>query len=74
MGAGPAIIGRDPSDAVVIHEDLSTTSCRVRGFFGGYYVDSLAGVDIAVWDLFARGVDLPLASLLGGKRHAILPA
>lgn len=70
---GPAIIGRDPSDPVVIHEDLYDLM-RVRGFFGGYYVDSLAGVDIAVWDLFARGVDRPLASLLGGRRHATLPA
>jgi galactonate dehydratase len=70
---GPAIIGRDPSDPVVIHEDLYDLM-RVRGFFGGYYVDSLAGVDIAVWDLFGKGVGLPLASLLGGKRHATLPA
>ena len=70
---GPAVIGRDPSDAVVIHEDLYDLM-RVRGFFGGYYVDSLAGVDIAVWDLFGKGVGLPLASLVGGKRHATLPA
>ncbi len=70
---GPAIIGRDPSDPVVIHEDLYDLM-RVRGFFGGYYVDSLAGVDIAVWDLFGKGVGLPLSQLLGGKRHASLPA
>ncbi len=70
---GPAIIGRDPSDPVVIHEDLYDLM-RVRGFFGGYYVDSLAGVDIAIWDLFGKGVGLPLASLVGGKRHATLPA
>ncbi len=70
---GPAIIGRDPADPVVIHEDLYDLM-RVRGFFGGYYVDSLAGVDIAVWDLFGKGVGLPLSALLGGKRHATLPA
>jgi galactonate dehydratase len=70
---GPAIIGRDPAEPVAIHEDLYDLM-RVRGFFGGYYVDSLAGVDIAVWDLFAKGVDRPLASLLGGMRHRTLPA
>ena len=70
---GPAILGRDPADPVVIHEDLYDLM-RVRGFFGGYYVDSLAGVDIAVWDLFAKGVGRPLAQLLGGRRHASLPA
>ncbi len=70
---GPAIIGRDPGDPVVLHEDLYDLM-RVRGFFGGYYVDSLAGVDIAVWDLFARGVNRPLAGVLGGMRNATLPA
>jgi L-alanine-DL-glutamate epimerase-like enolase superfamily enzyme len=70
---GPAIVGRDPGDPVVIHEDLYDLM-RVRGFFGGYYVDSLAGVDIAVWDLFGKAVDRPLASLLGGLRHPTMPA
>ncbi len=70
---GPAMIGRDPGDPVVLHEDLYDLM-RVRGFFGGYYVDSLAGVDIAVWDLFARGVNRPLAGVLGGQRTAMLPA
>jgi L-alanine-DL-glutamate epimerase-like enolase superfamily enzyme len=70
---GPAMIGRDPGDPVVLHEDLYDLM-RVRGFFGGYYVDSLAGVDIAVWDLLARGVNRPLAGVLGGQRNATLPA
>lgn len=70
---GPAMIGRDPGDPVVIHEDLYDLM-RVRGFFGGYYVDSLAGVDIAVWDLYAKGLNRPLWGVLGGRRHAALPA
>ena len=71
---GPVIIGRDPADAVVIHEDLYDLM-RVRGFFGGYYVDALAGVDIALWDLFGKNAR-PVRSrtLLGGRRHATLPA
>jgi galactonate dehydratase len=70
---GPVIIGRDPSTPVVIHEDLYDLM-RVRGFFGGYYVDSLAGVDIAIWDLFGKRAGLPLAALLGGARRDRLPA
>jgi L-alanine-DL-glutamate epimerase-like enolase superfamily enzyme len=70
---GPVFIGRDPGDPVVIHEDLYDLM-RVRGFFGGYYVDSLAGVDIAVWDLLGRITNRPLSSLVGGQRHASLPA
>jgi L-alanine-DL-glutamate epimerase-like enolase superfamily enzyme len=70
---GPVVVGRDPGDPVVIHEDLYDLM-RVRGFFGGFYVDSLAGLDIAIWDLFGRVLNRPLASLLGGTRHATIPA
>ncbi len=70
---GPIILGRDPRDPGVIHEDLYDLM-RVRGFFGGYYVDALAGVDIALWDLAARLAGVPLARLLGGMRHTTIPA
>jgi L-alanine-DL-glutamate epimerase-like enolase superfamily enzyme len=70
---GPAVIGRDPRDAVVIQEDLYDMM-RVRGFFGGFYVDSIAGVDIAVWDLFGKLVGQPVVKLIGGQRHESIPA
>ncbi|NKC30585.1 mandelate racemase/muconate lactonizing enzyme family protein [Falsiroseomonas selenitidurans] len=70
---GPLAMGRDPRDPVPLHEDLYDTM-RVRGFFGGYFVDALAGLDIAVWDVAARLAGLPLARLLGGRRHGTLPA
>ena len=69
---GPVIVGRDPRDAVVIQEDLYDLM-RVRGFFGGYYVDSIAGVDIAVWDLFGKLVGQPVVKLLGGQRMTQIP-
>jgi L-alanine-DL-glutamate epimerase-like enolase superfamily enzyme len=69
----PVIIGRDPADAVVVHEDLYDLM-RVRGFFGGYYADALAGLDIALWDLFGKVLDRPLCQLLGGARRTRVPA
>ncbi len=70
---GPVMVGRDPRDAVVIQEDLYDLM-RVRGFFGGYYVDAIAGVDIAVWDLFGKLAGQPLVKLLGGQRMDRIPA
>lgn len=69
----PVMIGRDPSAPAPLHDDLYDLM-RVRGFWGGFYVDALAGVDIAVWDLFGRLTGLSVAQLLGGARETRLPA
>jgi len=65
---GPFLLGRDPADVAVIYEDMYDMM-RVRGFFGGYYVDALAGIDIAIWDLKGKLLDQPVATLLGGIRN-----
>lgn len=70
---GPVVLGRDPRDVVTIQEDLYDLM-RVRGFFGGFYVDSIAGVDIAIWDLFGKLVGQPVVKLLGGQRQTQIPA
>ncbi|MCX7232470.1 MAG: mandelate racemase/muconate lactonizing enzyme family protein, partial [Burkholderiales bacterium] len=70
---GPVIVGRDPRDPMVIQEDLYDLM-RVRGCFGGFYVDAIAGVDIAVWDLYGKLLGQPLVKLLGGQRRATIPA
>ncbi len=70
---GPQVVGRDPCDAVAIQEDLYDLM-RVRGHFGGYFVDAIAGIDIALWDLFGKRVGLPVAKLLGGQRTRTIPA
>lgn len=70
---GPVVVGRDPRDVVVIQEDLYDLM-RVRGFGGGYYVDAIAGVDIALWDVCGKLAGLPLSKLLGGQRTDRLPA
>jgi galactonate dehydratase len=70
---GPLVVGRDPRDAVVIQEDLYDLM-RVRGFFGGFYVDAIAGLDIALWDLFGKLLGQPVVKLLGGQRQTRIPA
>lgn len=69
----PVLEGRDPSAPAVIHDDLYDLM-RVRGCFGGFWGDALAAVDIALWDLLGRRLGVPLSTLLGGRRHATIPA
>ncbi len=67
------IVGRNPLDVVTIYEDLYDLM-RVRGYFGGFYHDALAAVDIALWDIFGKTVNQPIAQLLGGARNKKIPA
>ncbi|MCB0099686.1 MAG: mandelate racemase/muconate lactonizing enzyme family protein [Caldilineaceae bacterium] len=68
----PLVRGRDPHDVVAISEDIYN-AMRVRGFFGGFYVDALAGLDMALWDLRGKLTDLPICKLLGAQRHQRIP-
>ena len=71
--ATPLLLGRDPHDVIAINEDIYN-AMRVRGFFGGFYVDALSGLDIALWDLRGKLTGLPVCKLLGAQRHARIPA
>ena len=70
---GPVVIGRDPCDATAIRDELYDLM-RVRNQSGGYYGDAMAGVEIAIWDLFGKLAGLPLCQLLGGRRTDRIPA
>jgi L-alanine-DL-glutamate epimerase-like enolase superfamily enzyme len=67
------VIGSDPLDAAVTHDRLYDMM-RVRGYTGGFYLDALAAIDIALWDLAGRIAGLPLVKLLGGQRRETVPA
>lgn len=69
----PFVIGRDPHDAAVIHDELRDLM-RVRGCAGGYYGDALAAIDIALWDLSAKLAGKSLAQHLGGRRRDTIAA
>lgn len=66
-------IGRDPGDPSAIYDDLYDLM-RVRGYTGGFYVDALCAIDIALWDIAGRQANRSVADLLGGAKHDRIPA
>lgn len=69
----PFITGRSPFEAQAIWEDLYDMM-RVRGYTGGFWLDAMAAVDIALWDLIGKRTGLPLNQLLGGRHRDRIPA
>ncbi len=67
----PQLVGRDPRDIEAIWLDLFT-SVQYRGWAGAE-IRALSAVDIALWDLLARSVNLPLYRLLGGRCRETVP-
>lgn len=67
------VIGRDPFEASTIHDDLYNLM-RVRGYTGGFYLDALGAIDIALWDAAGRLAGKSVAELLGGRLRENIPA
>lgn len=66
-------VGRDPADASAIHDDLYDLM-RVRGYTGGFYVDALAAIDIALWDISGKLAGRAVSQLLASRRNERIPA
>lgn len=74
----PAIEGSefDPTrEGVTQLYDRMYSAMRVRGQTGGFMLDAIAGVDIALWDLAGKARDESVARLLGAPAEQTeLPA
>ncbi|MBB6429551.1 mandelate racemase/muconate lactonizing enzyme family protein [Algisphaera agarilytica] len=66
-------IGRDPSDPAAVYDDLYDLM-RVRGYSGGFYVDALAAIDIALWDIAAKQAGCTVAALISETHRNTIPA
>ena len=61
---GPLIVGRDPLDTGVIWDFLYNWT-RDQGM-KGLTISALSAVDIALWDIKGKALELPVHKLLGG--------
>ncbi|MCZ6538472.1 MAG: mandelate racemase/muconate lactonizing enzyme family protein, partial [Chloroflexi bacterium] len=62
----PLILGRDPFDIEAIWT-RNYGAMRERGHPTGFYVDAIAGTDIALWDIVGKATDKPVHKLAGGR-------
>ena len=68
----PLLLGASPFASNVLNARMYN-AMRDRGHTGGYHIDALAAVDIALWDLKGHILGLPLHQLLGGNFRDSVP-
>jgi L-alanine-DL-glutamate epimerase-like enolase superfamily enzyme len=68
----PVVIGANPADVEAIWDELYGLM-RVRGCSGGFHVDAIAAIDIALWDLYGKQRGVPVRHLLGTTVNATVP-
>lgn len=68
----PLLLGRDPFDVEFLWYRLYS-AMRERGHVTGFYVDALAAVDLALYDLLGKANGKPVYKLLGGSFRPDVP-
>lgn len=71
---GPALVNRDPLNIEAIYFDLWTWRSPPGGIppvfmrgMGGPYLAAVSGIEMALWDLAAKAMGVPLYRLFGGS-------
>jgi D-galactarolactone cycloisomerase len=54
--------------------DRMYSTMRVRGQTGGFMLDAISGVDLALWDLAGKMAGKPVAALIGADARKKVPA
>ncbi|CAM3777863.1 mandelate racemase/muconate lactonizing enzyme family protein [Rahnella bruchi] len=68
----PLLIGQSPFASGVLNSKMYD-AMRDRGHITGYHIDAIAAVDIALWDLKGKILQLPVYQLLGGAYRETIP-
>ncbi|HEX4488059.1 MAG TPA: mandelate racemase/muconate lactonizing enzyme family protein [Terriglobales bacterium] len=70
---GPLVVGQSATSPSSTYARLYD-AMRVRGHSGGFYLDALAAIDMALWDLLGKITGKPVCDLLGGRVRDSVPS
>ncbi len=68
----PILMSQDPFDVEYLWQRMFT-AMRERGHYTGFYIDALAGCDIALWDIIGQATGKPVHKVLGGRYRDRIP-
>ena len=68
----PILTGQDPFDVEYLWQRMFT-AMRERGHYTGFFIDALAGCDIALWDIIGQATGKPVHKVLGGRYRDSIP-
>ena len=68
----PILIGQDARNVEALWEKMYSSQ-RLRGYATGFFTESIAGIDLALWDALGKYTGQPLYRLLGGKFRDSIP-
>ncbi len=64
----PLLIGKDPRDVESLWDLLWSVMIN-RGHHKGFYLEAMAGIDTALWDVWGKSAGVPVWRLLGGRTN-----
>ena len=68
----PILLGQNALNILPLWEKMYSSK-RLRGYATGFYMEAIAGVDIALWDIVGKYLNTPVYQLLGGKFRNKIP-
>jgi galactonate dehydratase len=66
------LIGRDPLAPRALRREMYDLM-NLRGHTGGFMVDAISAIDIALWDVAGKAAGLPIYRLFGGPCRDVIP-